>query len=332
MGAASAPASAATSVAASPQRSLFADMLPPLAPATVAAPGAAAPESGAASGVASPTQQSMLGAGGLPPYSGFGGLGGLLHQQQPAAAQAGSAQQQQLPAYLPQSGAAGQPSMLGSLTPSALEAALLSKSRQGGGAAPASGGGQEDTLGLGLLPFAVAEAALFDDSPAAAHTLPLAVADFVLGGDDFGSGGGSGGAARGLRDSQGSDFSDVLGQMLPGGSPLKPPAPKGGAAASAAGVLNGMALHARQASAGGESGGSLFGGPMDRQQISLAAAAAWGPHSSHSSLDSAAGLAAAGKEGGPAGSSASSTSDVLLRFDQQSTATSGWLRTAGRAP
>lgn len=210
MGAASAPASAAASVAASPQRSLFADMLPPLAQATVAAPGAGAPESGSASGVASPTQQSVLGASSLPPYSGFGGLGGLLHQQQPAAAQAaGGAQQQQLPAYLPQSGAAGQPSMLGSLTPSALEAALLSKSRSqtGGGTAPtgAAGGNQEDTLGLGLLPFAVAEAALFDDSPAAAHTLPLAVADFVLGGDDFG--GGSGRAAGGLRDSQGSDFS-----------------------------------------------------------------------------------------------------------------------------
>lgn len=154
----------------------------------------------------------MLGAGGLPPYSGFGGLGGLLHQQQPAAGQGGGAvQQQQLPAYLPQSGAAGQASMLGSLTPSALEAALLSKSRAagGGGAAPTaqSGASQEDTLGLGLLPFAVAEAALFDDSPAAAHTLPLAVADFVLGGDDFGGGGGSGGAGGGLRDSQGSDFS-----------------------------------------------------------------------------------------------------------------------------
>lgn len=130
---------------------------------------------------------------------------------------------------------------------------------------------------------------------------------------------------------------DVLGQMLPGGSPLKPAGPKGGAAGGAAaqaGVLNGVALHARQPSAGGESGGSLFGGPMDRQQLSLAAAAAWGPHSSHSSLDSGAGLGAAsgpGKDGGPAGSSASSTSDVLLRFDQQSTASS-WLRTAGRAP
>lgn len=123
--------------------------------------------------------------------------------------------------------------------------------------------------------------------------------------------------------------------MLPGGSPLKPAAPKGGSAAAAAaqaGVLNGMALHGRQPSAGGESGGSLFGGHMDRQQISLAAAAAWGPHSTHSSMDSGAGLAPGGKEGGPVGSSASSTSDVLLRFDQQSTATSGWLRTAGRAP
>ena len=125
----------------------------------------------------------------------------------------------------------------------------------------------------------------------------------------------------------------MLGQLLPGGSPLKPAAPKGNAAAAAqAGVLNGLALHGRQPSAGGESGGSLFGGPMDRQQLSLAAAAAWGPHSSHSSLDSGAGLGAPGKDGGPAGSSASSTSDVLLRFDQQSTANSGWLRTAGRAP
>lgn len=124
----------------------------------------------------------------------------------------------------------------------------------------------------------------------------------------------------------------MLGQLLPGGSPLKPAAPKGSVAAAQAGVLNGMPLHGRQHSAGGESGGSLFGPPMDRQQISLAAAAAWGPHSAHSSMDSGAGLGAPGKEGGPAGSNASSTSDVLLRFDQQSTATSGWLRTAGRAP
>lgn len=242
-----------------------------------------------------------------------------------------------------------QQQQLSSLTPSALEAAILSKQqgRPQAAAAPAtptsaggggSGGAEED--GLGLLPFAVAEAALFDDSPAAAHALPLSVADFVLGDTDYGgsSAGGGGAMQGGLRDSHGSDFSDMLGQLLPGGSPLKPPAAKlapGVGLAASQPVLNG-AIHPRQPSSGSESGlgpastgasgnSSLFGGPgaqLDRQQqLSMAAAAAWGPrttHSAHSSLDSSSALTAAGAPGGngkeqaPGGSSGSSSSDVLL--------------------
>lgn len=113
--------------------------------------------------------------------------------------------------------------------------------------------------------------------------------------------------------------------MLPGGSPLKPPsgkAPPGSAAAAAAqaAVLNGS-IHGRQASAGSDAAASsLFGPSMgDRQQLSLAAAAAWAPHSTHSSLDSGGGLAAqgggappAGQEPLPAGSSGSSGSEALL--------------------
>jgi hypothetical protein len=202
-GAVSAPASAAVSVAASPQRSLFADMLPPLAPASGAA-GASAPQSGSASGVASPTHQSVLLPGGLQPSGGSGGGYGfsglsMLHQQQrQQQQQAGAHPQQHLqqPGYLQQQHPQQRQQMLGSLTPSALEAAILNKTR------PHASPGED---GLGLLPFAVAEAALFDDSPAAAHALPLSVADFVLGEADFGGGGAGNGG--GLRDSQGSDFS-----------------------------------------------------------------------------------------------------------------------------
>lgn len=109
-----------------------------------------------------------------------------------------------------------------------------------------------------------------------------------------------------------SPLQDILGQLLPGGSPLKP---QGGKPAAAAGggapaILNG-ALHPRQASGGGEPGSGLFGAsaPMDRQQLSLAAAAAWGPAaaSAHSSLDGAKPDPVV-----PTGSSGSSSSEVLL--------------------
>ena len=119
----------------------------------------------------------------------------------------------------------------------------------------------------------------------------------------------------------------MLGNLLPGGSPLKA-GPKGGAAQQ--GVLNG-AMHGRQASAGSDAqGGGLFGPPGGAQQLSLAAAAAWGARSAHSSLDSGAGLAPPGAGAGKdAPSSGSSGSEALLpglggRYDQRSTADS-WL-------
>lgn len=103
---------------------------------------------------------------------------------------------------------------------------------------------------------------------------------------------------------------DILGQLLPGGSPLKPQGAKPAAVGAGPAVLNG-ALHPRQASGGSDQGSGLFGppGPLDRQQLSLAAAAAWGPAaaSAHSSLDGAKPDPVV-----PTGSSGSSSSDVLL--------------------
>ena len=100
-------------------------------------------------------------------------------------------------------------------------------------------------------------------------------------------------------------FQELLGQLLPSGSPMKqqqqqqqqPPPPP-------------------QPNGGGGGGGGLFGGgppllgQQQQQQLSMATAA-WGPHSGHSSLDASAGDAAAAAAAAT-GSSGSSGSEVLL--------------------
>jgi hypothetical protein len=147
----------------------------------------------------------------LPPGYGFGSLGLLQQQQQQQAGRAAAgaappqyllqrhkqhahAQQQQQHTQQPQQ------HLLGPLNPSALEAAL-SKAQAGSG----GGAAHTDEDGLGFLPFAVAEAALFDDSPPASLSLPLSVAGFARGNGYRGSGG----DMLGMRHSQGqgSDFS-----------------------------------------------------------------------------------------------------------------------------
>jgi hypothetical protein len=140
----------------------------------------------------------------------------------------------------------------------------------------------------------------------------------------------------------------MLGSLLPGGSPLKPPTHKPE-------PLNGM--HPRRASTGSEAGlgggnggAGLFGGAQpshlppaaQRQALSFAAAAAWAPRSPHSSLDSGGGRegglappAGGSSELGPAASAASSSSDALLQSLPRYAASkgeAGWQRCAVPPP